>query len=77
MKSELVLLVFGACVTLNQDDDTLGGVPDENIDTLDMEDGTQVRIKFNLIIYSSGLFRLILGSISTTLVMVFLSKNVR
>ena len=47
MKSELVILVFGACVTLNQDDDILGGVPDENIDTLDMEDGTQVRIKLN------------------------------
>ena len=52
MKSEIVLLVFGACVTLNQDDDIPGGVPDENIDetTLDMKDGTQVRIKFHLII---------------------------
>ena len=55
MKSEIVLLVFGACVTLNQDDDIPGGVPDENIDetTLDMKDGTQVRIKFHLIIYLS------------------------
>ena len=55
MKSEIVLLVFGACVTLNQDDDIPGGVPDENIDEtiLDMKDGTQVRIKFHLIIYLS------------------------
>ena len=55
MKSEIVLLVFGACVTLNQDDDIPGGVPDENIDetALDMKDGTQVRIKFHLIIYLS------------------------
>ena len=55
MKSEIVLLVFGACVTLNQDDDIPGGVPDENIDetTLDMKDGTQVRIKFHLITYLS------------------------
>ena len=50
MKSEIVLLVCGACVTLNQDEDIPGGAPDENIDetTLDMKDGTQVRIKFNL-----------------------------
>ena len=55
MKSEIVLLVFGACVTLNQDDDIPGGVPDGNIDetALDMKDGTQVRIKFHLIIYLS------------------------
>ena len=56
MKSEIVLLVIGACVTLNQDEDIPGGAPDENIDetTLDMKDGTQVRIKFNLIIYTLG-----------------------
>ena len=56
MKSEIVLLVFSACVTLNQDEDIPGGAPDENIDEtpLDMKDGTQVRIKFNLIIYTLG-----------------------